>query len=330
MMIPKIMKIVFMKSNNIFQKNILLKNITALLIIIVFFTSCNRDKVLLQYNLDKGKTYKIKFISESSSIQEMFGTKNEIKSKNYLDMSFKVIDKNISDSSITMNLFYNSFRFALKSNTMDMDFDSEKPSNDTLMSNIYKSLVGLNFNFKVALNGDIKDVSGLNDAFKSVFSKFEKDSAVLSKLDEGVLKNLSQSLFKSNANYFMGTYNKIPVNVGESWTNTTYTESVFPMICENTYTLIYRNNGIVIINIKSKIKSEDKPNFAVKDDVNMKFDMKGIQTGELRINEKTGWIINGNFKQNISGSMTLSAPQQASVNYTIPYSLENNITLTGE
>jgi hypothetical protein len=170
-----------------------------------------------------------------------------------------------------------------------IDYDSSDPFMAMNQGNlILNSLLGLNYTVKFNSEGELVDVSGLDEAINQVDQK----------LPNGIQKKSLLSTLRAQMNFksFAGAsgnpdlYPKNPVAVGDTWGGLSeFDYNGIPMASENKYTLKDRRAGIAVIEATSQVRPARGDN-----------QFAGVQTGVLEIDEATGWPLSMQLKQEFS------------------------------
>jgi hypothetical protein len=115
------------------------------------------------------------------------------------------------------------------------------------------------------------------------------------------------------------------VKLGEKWTNEfSLSQSGFPMKYSSTYKIaeVFPKDNEAIIDVSSVISTANGGEIK-KNNMTMKLDMSGTQTGKLTVDLNTGLVKTG--KMNMDIKVTMEAMGQK-----IPMTMKGTATLAGK
>ena len=304
--------------------------ITCLYSLIVFCSSASAqntgDKTNLQLRLEEGKTYKFKMVTEQKIAQEVQG--NTMDMTQTMGFGYRYdIEKVDPDGTITIKITHDSVVFRMESAMMQLDYDSEKSTEtDNPMAKGFAAFVGESYACKIASDGTVKEVTGIEEMMANVIKKMgltegpEGDAA--KKGLETQLGNTSDTI-KS----LFAFYPDKPVGIGDSWTKSINIRTGFPMISDTKYTLTGRKNGVAVLEMHSTITTDPDAEPTDMGQMTIQYDISGESNGTLEVDEATGWNKRSKNTLNINGTIHMSGNPQMPEGMTIPLSVEGIITL---
>ncbi len=101
--------------------------------------------------------------------------------------------------------------------------------------------------------------------------------------------------------------------------------SSFPMIIDNVWKFTGVSGKVANINVSSKLESDKNTENIIVNDVELKYNITGNQTGKLKIDKDTGWIIESEIQQNLKGKMILTNEFMPD-GMTIPITIKSKTT----
>jgi hypothetical protein len=246
--------------------------------------SSDSKGVTLKFNLQKGKAYE--YVMDQDMQQEMNGQKTS--SKMNFVYTLEVTDD--AGSVKTLKTTYDRIALNTSMPNGDINIDSDNPSSDTgsmifsikMMREMYNSLKGKSFTMKVDAEGNITEVSGLNELVESIVANI----SVEEKMKPMMLQMFStqfndESMKQSFANAF-NIFPGKPVKVGDTWEKKNAMKGMVNMDMNTTYTVREIKGDTVTLDSKSKLNSAN---------------ISGEQTGTSRIDAGTGLVMEGTFEQ---------------------------------
>lgn len=214
------------------------------------------EKVLLRYNLAKGNTYKQTLQIDAN--MEIMGM--VMPQKQELQTQTTIVEV-ASNGNQTHETTYERLYMKQSTPMGDMEYDSDKPSADNPMAELFKDIKGRKVYIVLTPRGKIIET---------------KDS-------QNVPNN--SSLINNNINI---EYPEQSVGVGDSWTGevTNKIEQVGEMKVKSNYKIVSIQNGIAEIEIKGKIYIDDKE--------------QGEISGNSKVDTKTGLALESTIKQKLT------------------------------
>lgn len=181
-----------------------------------------------------------------------------------------------ADGAATLELVYDSLKFDMQSDALDVSFDSSKPDKDDPMAEVLKTIVGTTLTLQADADGNITSVGsgGLTGGLPALPSELSQQFT-----GTDIIKN------------FFGPITSIQkgsgrVSVGESWTNEdSIAGGLGTFHIKNTYTL----------------RSHNAPNANV--DMNGTMTLDGSSTGPVNLREGS---IKGRYVWNTEEGMLRS------------------------
>lgn len=307
-------------------KNILFKLSFAILLTITII-SCNKPKTELKLNLQKDQGFLMTYQADMKMSQKLMGMSIDMIMNMNMDLEFKTIDID-NDNNFLMKVTYQSMSYKMKAQGQTLELGTDTSINDTKYDNIFQNLKGKSFNMKMNKSGKIIEVKGIDSLMQSLYLNSSLDSSKYKEFKDLFNKNFGEESIKNNFGSFFGIYPEKPVSIGEKWSNKNTVVAFFALTIENNYTLTDNKDNLYLIDIQSVMKTDAKNAGMKISGMDMKFNMKGTQTGLLKIDQKTGWISDSEIKQKINGDALISKPgMPGGGNFAIPYSMESTLKI---
>ncbi|MEI8204036.1 MAG: DUF6263 family protein [Bacteroidota bacterium] len=304
----------------------------AFILSILFLISCSSgEKKTISLKLEKGKTYSLSTHSEQNMTMTVMGFNQETKTVVDGDMQYAVLDIN-SDSSYNINCKYIGMKMLMDMGMMKINSEdsngTSKPMHDAM-----KLLKGFGFSMKVSPAGKVKELQGLDSLIEYlVKSASSNDTVKTASLKETWSKYFSPSKFAGSfEDMFMFIPNKA-VAVGDSWEKTSENTLVFPMKMINKFKVKELTADYILLKSTTTIETGSNPTMEVSG-AKMKFEMKGKQEGTVKLDVKTGWIIESEANMDISGEMQMdmsSISKKPGMDFKLPFKMEMKTTNKGK
>lgn len=305
-----------------------MKKYFVLLAVILVVSVAEGQKYPLGLKLEAGKEYKQVMTSKVNIVQDLGGQKinNSMDVKGLMVYAVKGFANNIYEMDV---------RYGNLSITMQlpqggtMEFSSEKKDESDIFSGVLSEMVNKPFQIKMSQTGRVLEVKNVEALFESAFKKFSNvPAASLAPLKAQLMSAYGPEAFKGNMEMITAIFPEKPVAVGESWTNSIKLASGFVADMASTYKLMKKNPGDFQIAGDSKIQTVDKDALVETNGMKMSYDLSGKLVSEIRIDAKTGWIIEAKINQEISGQANIKENPQLPQGMIIPMTMTNVMVVT--
>lgn len=281
-----------------------------------------------KFILEKGQTYPFSSTQqEKQSLkihtgETMSGTQEIVDERNIVVENF---ENGVYE--LTLNILSKKMTSTSNGKTVVVDTKKPAPKEEDLKQiwTINNTLAGSKFSVKMKENGEVISISGIDEVYKKV------EKAVAPLIKEANHRKQFMEYFKTgfNENMIKGEFEKginiLPkkgVKIGESWTETENIDESGKIKSTITYTLEKVENGIAEVSIKGGIpKKSDKQ---TQNGITGTISVEGTQSGNMQIDEKTGWILSSkmNIKTTNKQTMTDGKRTESATNTS-----ENTITI---
>ena len=121
-----------------------------------------------------------------------------------------------------------------------------------------------------------------------------------------------------------------PVKKGDEWKNKIRLETIFGETMENKFVLTEISNDFAIINVQSKTISDDNDSFIKTGDQLLRMTSTGSMSSTYKIDKNSGWIIESETNQDISGIIETKWREDSTIILKIPFEYNGSIKLKTE
>ena len=305
-----------------------MKKILALLIIIMYSIHCEAQKEQIELHLIKGETYRQNMLADMSMGQSAGGQETTIKMQISGKTAYKVL--NVIGSIYDIEVRYEGL--AMKMNMPDggMTIDSEKENTNDVFSKVLAVMKKHPFQIKISKSGKVIEVKNIENLFNA-FNDFPDLPAVQK---EQIKKQLSDSYgeksFKNNLEMSLSVFPAKPVTKGERWTVKGKFEAGSSAEMETTYELKEITSDYYLLTSVAKITTLNNNTYVERNGMQIKSDLNGTTTAEIKIDKKTGWIIYSKINQQVSGTSTIKGNDMMPEGMTLPIKMNNVITISSQ
>lgn len=305
-----------------------MKTILHLSLALLFLASCQGKKEKLQLNLVKGQTYTQRLISNMTITQNISGQQMNMTMAVGGKMVFKVVNSN--DSIFDIDVRYESLSMKMGMPNGTMEFSSDKQDEKDVFSTVLGSMRNKSFMVRMDKYGKVKEVKNIDTLFSGFFEKFPQISNEQKQVISDQIKQAyGTKTFKGNLEMTSAIFPEHPVAIGDPWvTKTTMTMSGADVNLESNYKLKEVHPDYYLISGSSKLVTDNKGKFVQTNGMPVKYEMTGTMTTEIKVDRKTGWIIDSKTSQALNGAMEIKDNPKVPGGMFIPMMINNEMELT--
>ena len=290
----------------------------------LLFSSIATAQISLSYQTKVGDTYSTTLSMAQNIKQSMMGTDQAATNEQVISVDFKT--NSSSDGLFTSDLLYKRVIINQNSPMGTTGFDSQTSGDDIPPAlRGYASLVDKGYQISFDKTGAIQSVSGVNAMINGMVEELALPTEeAKSSLKANLVSQFNDETMKSQIQNSLIIYPKGKINTGSTWVIDQSVSAPYPLNISTTYTLKDYDTDFAYITVSSAISSGENSNMSLQG-AEVQFELKGTQTGSVKVDRKTGFILESNLEQNTSGLMKVISPQQMD----IPMELKGVISIKG-
>lgn len=267
-------------------------NVAVVLLLAFSFHCFGAKEYTLEYNLEKGKTYKQRMLSETNVTMNAMGQDVTMSIEVQMDINYNVIERNGDVFDLQMS--YQKMKMNMSAPALfSIDSDLPDSSSDKNISNVIQSMMGIPIDVQLTKQGKVVSVKGLdkleakldsidNEQFKDMFSQQFSEKMIRQALEQS-------SIYMSAK----------PVAIDDSWDVTsTVSSNGIDIINKMNLTLKEVKDDVATLEIIGTLATPEGGAFTTVQGVDAEVSMNGDQTGTIQMDLKTGWIISSEINQN--------------------------------
>lgn len=283
------------------MKRIQTASLLAFLFSLLLWTGCADNKndttANFQFNLQKGKAYEYEMDFDMK--QEVPGQNINTNMKSDYVMEVIGDDGNVKTLKTTYERF--AMNVEMPGRTISADSDNADSAtageiNDPsqLMNAMFSALKGKSFIIKVDKEGKVTEVTGLEQIADAMVNSMNVKQEMKPMVRQAFTQQFNEQNIKEIFSQSFNIFPNKPVKVGDSWEKKMSGTSSMPMDVTTTYTVKSIEGDIVNLEAKSKMNFTGGAN------------MSGEQTGTMKVNAKTGLVVDATFDQKMEGQMKMT------------------------
>jgi hypothetical protein len=267
------------------------------------------EKLDLHRKFVKGDVHHVSVTLDQTIDQTVREVAQQTKQTVVVTYSLTVEDANETGNA-TLSIHYDSVILrAPKTPAGPVEYDSANPPGQVPeMASALAALVGQEYSFTLDRTGKVTQVRGAEKLLENVLHHLSIPAGATRIAAEKVLRQqLGEPELKQNLENLFAPLPDHPVAIGDSWSHTSQMNLGFPMSVQSTYTLQGREGGVAIIEVTGSAATLANPAMNLGT-MKMNYELKGEQSGSIRILEESGWTKAGEMSQHLNGSATLRGP----------------------
>lgn len=312
-----------------------MKKLFALFCLFPLLIACNNKSATenkLVLNLEEGKTYVMKQSTEMGMDQTVQGQDVHMDMVYDGNMEFNVLD--VNNDIFTLEVTYTRMHMNMKNAFMNMDIDTDVEGNDSAdvftgyMGRILKNMIGESFNIKMDNHGNIKEVTGFEKIFSAAFAAIDKpmDEQTKASVRSQLESAYGEDALKSSLEMYMNIYPEQNVNTNDTWKKEVKLHGVVTGIYDVEYKLKGEENDMYLLSGKGTMSTE-KAEYKRMNGMEMKYDMNGTFTSDMKVSKTSGWIEEATIKQDLDGNVDVKPNEQLPDGMKLPLKMTSKTTI---
>ncbi|MFV0538717.1 MAG: DUF6263 family protein [Dysgonomonas sp.] len=286
------------------------------------------QKANLALNLEKGKEYRQNMTMKSAVNQDLEGQKINMELSSKASMTYLV--KDIDERGYIFDVKFDSIIMSMNTPYGVFEFSSEKNEPSNVFSAMLAAMKNKSFEITMAKTGKVIEIKNVDDLFDAAISELDLMQISEEQKEQTkaqVMKAYGADAFRGNTEMVTAIFPENPVNIWDRWVVNTKLESGMSGKITTDYELSDQTSGYYIIKGKSTIVTEDKDAYIESNGMPMKFDIKGSMESEIKVDKKTGWIIEAKTNQELSGDAYIKENPQVPNGMKVPISMRTIATV---
>lgn len=301
--------------------------IRYILILCVFAASASNAQTSLKLDLVQGKEYRQNSEVKMAITQNFGGQTMNIVATIKGKMIYLV--KSVTPTTYDMDIRYESMSMEMQMPQATMKFDSENPAEGDMLSQVLATMINKPFQAQFSKSGKVISVKNIETLFATAFDKLPTVSEAQKEQIKNQLKqSYGEQAFASNLEMTLAIFPDKAVKVGEKWTVENKLKSGVTANISTTYQYVAEEGEFRKIHGDSKITAEENGEYVNSNGMDMKFNMNGTMISDIKVDKKTGWILEAKITQDIAGEAHVKGNEQMPDGISIPMTIKTEIVNT--
>lgn len=303
--------------------------IVFILLFVSIIMSCKNQKTDLVLKLEVGKEYRQNMNIKSAMVQEVEGQTINMEISAKAVMTYLV--KSIDERGYVLDVKYESLAMDMQTPYGPFVASSEDNESGNIFSAVLGAMKNKPFEVVLAKTGKVLEVNNIENLIDSAIASFDHIQISEEQREQAraqVMKAYGAEAFRGSTEMVTAIFPDNPVNKGDKWQIETNMESGMSAKVITNYEFFSQTSDYVIIKGNSTIKTEDKDAYIKSNGMPTKYDLKGSMQSEIKVDKKTGWIIDAKIHQELYGDVYIKENPQTPSGMKFPMYMTNKLTIT--
>ncbi|MEP1305064.1 MAG: DUF6263 family protein [Balneola sp.] len=286
-----------------------MKKLFSVALIFTFLSGLSSAQIQLDYSLKTGTTYTTKVLLDQSISQTIMGQSQNSDSDQGYGIKMTVID--IEDGNYSIKMVYNSIM--INQPMVGLSYNSETATTEpTGPAKAIASVLDKELNFTLGKDGVISNITGFEALLDSMVANMGiTDENQASAFKAQMSAQYNSQTIEDQLNRTLIVFPNKELNKGDTWSEDQSITTPFALNIQTTYELAGYDNDTATLNITSDIFTEGGE--MSMNGATMTPDLTGVQSGTIKVDRKTGLILESNMEQLISGLLNITSPQEMEI-----------------
>lgn len=223
----------------------------------------------------------------------------------------------VSDSSVNGQNYFNSA-------------EMEERGSSSVQEKMYAAMLGSEVLLTYDANGEVTHVAGVD----SMIEKMANAVGLVGEAQKEEFRGLASRFISDDIlkNQLGASFSKFPeyaLRVGDTWESRDVVVSTVKLEVVMTYTVKEMDEDFIYLDLQGTLASDSE----VPTDVNgmeIQFDIGGPMTGTIKIDKKTGWVMESIIVQDVEGDVHLLPTMDLPEGMSWPMQIDSQIKIQSE
>ena len=300
-----------------------------ILLLVSIIISCKEQRADLSLRLETGKEYRQNMNMKSTAVQEVEGQTINMEISTKAVMTYLV--KSIDERGYVIDVKYGSLAMDMQTPYGPFVASSEDNESGNIFSAVLGAMKNKPFEVVMAKTGKVLEVNNIENLIDSAISQFDYmqiSEEQKQQVKTQLMKAYGAEAFRGSTEMVTAIFPDNLVNKGDKWNVKTNMESGMSVKITTDYELFDQTSDYFIIKGNSTIKTEDKDAYIESNGMPTKYDLKGSMQSEIKVDKKTGWIIEAKINQEMYGDAYIKENPQMPNEMKFPMYINNVVMIT--
>jgi len=212
-----------------------------------------------------------------------------------------------------------------------LEFNSDKKDEFDIFSTILAAIKDKSFIVQMTKTGKIKWVENLDSIFGNLLDQFPKlTPEQKTQLKEQLMQAFGEKSFKGSYEMATAIYPDVAVEQGNTWIIKINLESGMAATLTTNFEFKAKTENYNLIIGIGKIETLNKNSYAPINGMPTKYDLTGTMNSTIKVDTKTGWIIEAKINQLIAGNVEIKDNPSLPGGLMFPMSIQSQISYSSK
>jgi hypothetical protein len=289
---------------------------------------CFAQKFKPTLHLVKGQTYYLSSSATSAITQGIYGRENKVNLSLSSKMAFKVID--LKDTLYAMEVNYQSLDMKIGMADTTIDMNSNNHNKADTASVLIAQMMNKPFNITLSTTGKVVSIKNMDKIIAGVFDAFPKIDSTKKKLVKNQFEqSFGEKAFKGCLETGIAIFPQMAVAKNDTWTVNTLMESPVKSNVQTVYRLVDLSRDYYQLHGDGDLTGDTTSKPVEINGMPAKYSLNGTILTEIKIDKKTGWILEVKLRQLLDGNIEIMDNPKMPGGMTIPMIFNTEVTTTG-
>lgn len=268
--------------------------------------SFSANEVDLKFNLKKGDVTAYRATIDQTTSQTMGGMEQTVQLNQIFEYTMDVKDID-SNGNFSTQITYTRVAINMLAGGRDMAFDSDIDDQSASANPLFMSfgaLIGKSINVTFTSKGKITEIDGVDAMIDAMINELAGDNETIkAQIEQSLTQSFNDEQMKQ---MFGGSFIEYPgklVKVGTKWADNQTISSQFTLNVISNYVVKGIDADFVDLEVTSTIATTPG-NKSEMQGMEVSFNLFGTQSGTIKIDKKSGKVVESTVNQNISGNLS--------------------------
>jgi hypothetical protein len=297
--------------------------------LLLVFNYCLGQKITPGLRLTIGETYYLTSEGTSTTLQVINGRENKIVTSLVVRLAF--IPLSLNDSVYSLRGSYKSINIKISTSDTTLRMSSASVLKPDTPSVILSKMIDKPVAVAISKTGRVKSVSGVGVLLTQAVNDFAgldsaKRRSIAAQLDRLIGDGMVTGLLQSGLSIFPGR----AVAQHSTWRNSTVIFSPAKMTAETNYRLFSDAGDVYEVHGDGDLATDTLTAKGEVEGMPVTYRLAGASLSDIKIDKKTGWVVEIHQKQLINGEMDILKNPRLPDGMTIPMVFNTEIAITGK
>jgi len=279
--------------------------------------------------LTAGQTYYLQSTAASTSLQRLGGRENKVNTTISFRIALKVTG--VTDTLYNLEARYQSLEMIIKLPDTTLNMSSAMHVKPDTPSKIMTEIVDKPFTINMTAGGKVQSIKQLDEVITGAFSDFPSiDSLKKKRVANQFVQAFGEGAVKGLLEMGLAVMPTKPIVKFDRWALNSMISSPASARVHTDYQLADLTTDFYFIRAQGTITAEKSSKPFDLNGMPATYDLNGSLLDEIKIDVKTGWIVEIKLKQLIEENIQIADNPKVPGGMTVPMMFTTDMTVSGK